>query len=64
MRDNLRLSMLRTQPGSITRSRAGDETPGLQFHRDGGGGSRSGENSDLTTDDVSNWAIRDLRTLA
>jgi hypothetical protein len=33
MRCNLPLLVSRATPGSIVRSRAGDDTPGLQFHR-------------------------------
>jgi hypothetical protein len=46
IRCNLRLSMPRATPGSIARSRAGDDAPGLQFHRvQRDGGPRTGERS-------------------
>jgi hypothetical protein len=36
MKCDLRLSVSRATPGSIARSRAGDDAPGLQFHREQG----------------------------
>src|ERR1019366_6701668 len=64
IRCNLRLSMPRATPGSIARSRAGDDAPGLQFHRvQGAVGRGPARDLALTVAVLWTWAIRDEGTL-
>jgi hypothetical protein len=64
MKCNLRLSVSRATPGSIARSRAGDDAPGLQFHREQGTVGREPVR-DLapTVALLWTWTIRDQGTL-